>query len=286
LIDAGGAYSGGGLSSQGAGTGLGDAGQAHGSAAGNDGGEGGAAGEPPFGTPPTPLAVYPAQLAADVGCGAVVPDAVLLIQNAGGAMLSVTSASGSPGYAVSTALPLSIASGAAAQLLVTPPAPQSSAKVGDTSSGTLSFTTNEPGTPTHTVTLSSELFGASVEFLDHSGTPISSGLTLTYLDAGDCPDTVKYRVHNTGNVAFTLFGPNFPVNFGGSTAGPSGQSIAPDDYLELTVSGSSSPNDVCAASGQLTFTTSGAFCGDAPALNVIWPAPASAGSTCACSVAE
>ena len=244
--------------------------------------DGGAAGSGEVGTPPTPLAVYPNALDADVGCDSA-PDASVLLQNAGGATLTVTSASASSGFVVKTPLPLSIEPGAAAALLVTPPAAAANAALGSSNEGTLSFRTNEPGTPEHQVTLTSKLFGAQLELTDHDGVPLTSALTLTYLSDSACPDTVKYRVHNKGNVAFTLIGPVFPTNFGGTTTGASGRTIAPNDYLELMVGGVSAPGAVCGASGQLTFTTKGSFCGSAPALNVIWPATTD--PTCTCNAA-
>ncbi len=279
MVSAGGESSQGGSNVGGAGvSGKGEAGEA-GSGNASDGG---AAGGMEVGTPPTPLAVYPSALAADVGCDSA-PDASLLIQNAGGSTLTVTNASADSGYLVKTQLPLSIEPGTAAALLVTPPAAAANAALGAASDGTLSFRTNEPGLPEHQVALSSMLYGGQLEFTDHDGVPLSSTLTLSYLSDSTCPDTVKYRVRNKGNVAFTLVGPVFPMNFGGTSTGASGQSIAPNDYLELMVGGVSAPGDVCGASGQLTFTTKGSFCGSAPALNVVWPTTAAA--TCACNAA-
>lgn len=242
----------------------------------------GAAGALEVGTPPTPLAVYPSTFEADVGCNSS-PDASLLIQNAGGSTLSVTSASADSGYSVKTVLPLSVEPGAAAELLITPPAAAANAQPGETTTGTLSFRTNEPGLPEHQLALSTQLFSAQLEFTDHDGVPLTSALTLSYLSDSICPDTVKYRVHNKGNVAFTLVGPTFPANLGGTTAAAGGQSIVPDAYVELMVGGVSAPGDACGASGQLTFTTQGSYCGGAPTLDVIWPP--SAGPTCACTTA-
>ncbi|MEP7049873.1 MAG: hypothetical protein ABJB12_05950 [Pseudomonadota bacterium] len=274
----------GGRAASGGGTGRGEAGEAGeaSQAGGADAGDGGAAGSVALGTPPTPLALYPSTLDADVGCDGA-PDASLLIQNAGGSTLEVTSASADSGYVVNTKLPLSIEPGAAASLLVTPPAAAANVPVGDKTSGTLSFRTNEPTLPTRRVSLSSELFSAALEFTDHDGAPLTAPLTLSYLNAGSCPDTVKYRVHNHGNVAITLLGPTFPANFAGTTTGNAGQTIAPGEYVELMVGGVSVPGNLCGADGQLAFTTKGSYCGSAPSLSVVWP-PA-AGPTCACTVA-
>ena len=58
---------------------------------------------------------------------------------------------------------------------------------GAMSTGKLSFTTNEPGTPTHEVTLSTTLFVGSFELTDANGSPIQT-LTLAYDSGGSCPD--------------------------------------------------------------------------------------------------
>jgi hypothetical protein len=283
-VSAGGQSSHGGRSGQSAGdAGLGEAGQTPSRA--GDSGEGGEGGELAVGVPARPLAVFSTSLDVNASCESVQPEASLLIQNGGSQTLTIESASADSEYVVTAKLPLSIAAGAGATLFVTPPAPQASAQVGDTSTGTLSFSTNEPGAPTHTVALTTTLFGAHFELTDHDGVPLGSTLTLTYLNESTCPDTLKYRVHNTGNVAFTLHGPTFPANLGGTTAGPDGQSVAPDDYVELMVGGNSAPGDACSASGVLSFSTTGSFCGSAPTLNVVWPMSTApdAGPPCACT---
>jgi hypothetical protein len=248
-----------------------------------DAGEGGASDSTLGDRPPTPLALYPSTLDANVGCNSA-PDATLLIQNAGGSLLMVTDASADSGYVVKTALPLSIEPGAAGALLITPPVAVENSPLGTLSSATLSFRTNEPTLPEHHVSLSSELFRAELEFTDHDGVPLSAPLTLSHLNDAACPDTIKYRVHNRGNVAVTLLGPTFPANFSGTNTGGTGQSIAPGEYVELMIGGVSEPGSLCGASGQLTFTTKGSYCGAAPSLRVIWPP--SAGPTCACAVAQ
>ena len=282
-VSEGGQPSHGGRSGQSAGSaGLGEAGQTPGGGQSGEGGEGGAV---PVGIPDRPLALFSASLEVDASCQGSQPSSGLLIENGGSETLTILSASADSEYVVDAKLPLSIAPGAGATLLVTPATPKPSAQLGDTSTGTLSFTTNEPGAPTHRVALTTKLFGAHFEFTDHEGVPLGSTLTLTYLNESTCPDTLKYRVHNTGNVAFTLHGPTFPANLGGTTTGADGQSVAPDDYVELMVGGNSTPGDVCSASGVLSFSTTGSFCGSAPTLNVVWPASTApdAGPPCACS---
>jgi hypothetical protein len=73
----------------------------------------------------------------------------------------------------------------------------------------------------------------------------------------------------------------FPAHLGGSSTGVSGRNVAPDEYIELAVSGNSATDGACSGSGDLTFTVQGAFCGAVPKLSVIWPAKvATAGCSC------
>jgi len=284
LISLGGQSSHGGRSGQSGGNaGLGEAGQTP--SGGGDSGEGGEGGDVPVGIPTRPLAVFNKTLDVGASCGSTQPGTSLLIQNGGSQPLTIKTASADSGYVVNAKLPLSIAPGAGGTLLVTPPTPKPTAQIGDASTGTLSFTSNEPGTSTHTVALATTLFGARMEFTDHAGMPLGSTLTLTYLEESTCPDTLKYRVHNTGNVAFTLRGPTFPAHLSGTTTGADGLSVAADNFVELTVGGSSAPGDACEASGVLSFSTTGSFCGSVPTLNVVWPlsTAADAGPPCACS---
>lgn len=230
-----------------------------------------------------PVAVFQSELEVDVGCDGVAPAAELLIQNAGDEPLVISSASADSGYRVTTELPLEIAPGAGGSLLLTPPAPSAGAHAGAVSTGQLSFVTNERRAPTHEVTLTSTVYVGSFELTDSDGVPIQT-LTLSYGSGGACPDLSKYRLHNTGNVAFTVFGPTFPAHFAGTNLGANGRAIAPDGYTELLVTGVSAPDAACSGVGELTFTVTGVFCGAVPKLSVAWPLSSepNPGSSCAC----
>jgi len=262
------------------GNGFGDAGLANGDAGGErNGGDAGAAGE--FSSSAGPLAIFPSQLQVDVACGANADATDLVVRNGGTLPLTITSATATAGYSVNGNLPLQIAAMSSAVLQVTPPAPKASASVGDLSTGYLTFVTNEPDAATRGVVLNTTLYGAKLEFTDSKGAPLGAALPLTYLSSDVCPDDVKYRVHNTGNLAFTLFGPTFPTHLGGTSTGEKGRNVAPDEYLELRVGGNSAPDGACSGSGDLTFTVRGSFCGALPTLGVSWPPHIeSAGCTC------
>jgi len=258
----------------------GDAGQANGDPGNtSEDASAGAAGE--GSSAAVPLAIFPQQLQVDVGCGGNTEPTTLVIRNGGILPLTISSAQASAGYVVKSELPLQIDAMSSATLLVAPPAPKASATVGHMASGTLTFVTNEPDSPSHEVQLNTTLFGGELEFTDDDGTPLSTALPLTYLSSDACPDRVTYRVHNTGNLAFMLFGPTFPVHLGGTSTGASGQDVAPDGYAEFEVSGNSSNDGACSGGGDLIFTVQGSFCAPVPKLSVSWPANVlTTGCTC------
>lgn len=251
--------------------------------AGSRFGYGGAAGETDDGSA-APQSTYPRQLRVDVACGASTEPTELLIQNSGELPLIVSSATATAGYTVTGDLPLEIEALGSATLLVSAAAPNATAAVGDSSSGTLTFVTNEAGSPSHQVRLDTTVFGGQLEFADRDGVALKGALTLSYLSSDVCPDSVKYRVHNTGNLAVTLLGPTFPAHLRGSTTGASGQSVAPDGYVELEVSGNSATDAACSGSGELSFTVEGSLCSAVPKLPVTWPANV-ATSGCSCGAA-
>ena len=247
--------------------------------AGEATGEGGAVAEP--------VATFQSSLEADVGCNMTTPDASLVISNTGDEPLVILSATADSGYIVKTKLPLDIAPQTSGALVVTPPAPSATADAGAVSSGKLTFTTNEPGSHSHVVTLNTSVFEGSFEFTDSDGTPITS-VKLGYDSANSCPNPAKFRIHNTGNATFTVLGPAFPAHFGGTTLGTAGRAIPPDGFAEMLVGGVSAPGDVCSGAGALSFTVMGPFCGAVPQLALTWPASTDpdAGTDCTCAAPQ
>jgi hypothetical protein len=249
--------------------------------AGPAAGDGGAAGQANL--PDAPLAIFPAQLQIDVGCGGGISTAELLIQNGGPLPLTIASAEVTAGYTVDSELPLQIPAWGNAILLLSA-APKQLAGLGDKSTGTLTFVTNEVDSPRHDVHLDTTVFGGRLEFTDRADVPLKGSLSLTYLSSDVCPDSVKYRVHNTGNLAFSLLGPTFSEHLRGTTSGASGHDVPPDGYIELEVSGKSAADGACSGSGELSFTVEGPLCSPAPKLAVSWPANV-ATSGCNCGAA-
>ena len=265
------------------GGGSSDAGAGNAEAGNGDGDDAGAAGETFVSA--APRATYPGQLQVDVACGAISDPTELLIQNDGQLPLIISSAKATAGYTVNSELPLQIEALSSAILLVSAAAPKGSAAVGDSSTGTLTFDTNEADSPSHQVRLDTTVFGGQLEFTDRDGVALKGTLQLSYLGSAVCPDSVKYRVRNTGNLAFTLVGPTFPLHLRGTTTGTSGQSVAPNGYVELEVSGNSATDGACSGSGELSFAVEGSLCSLVPKLAVNWPAN-SATSGCSCGAAN
>lgn len=266
----------GGLGGHGGGSGAAGLGGDAGSAVGGDAG---AAGETH--TSAEPVLIFPNQLQVDVACGTSPEPVALLIQNSGLAPLTISSAETTGGYRLESELPLQIAAMGSASLLVSAPAAKVSASVGDTFTGTLTFGTDEADSPSHQVRLDTTVFGGMLEFADRDGVALKGALALTYLSSDVCPDSVKYRVRNIGNLAFTLLGPTFPAHLRGTTSGAQGQDVPPSGYVELEVSGDSTTDGACSGSGELSFTVQGALCSPAPKLSVTWPANV-ATSGCSC----
>ena len=265
------------------GGGSSNAGGANGDAGSGLGNDAGAAGESYV--PAAPVATYPEQLRVDVACGASTDPTELLIQNSGELPLIISSAKATAGYTVNGELPLRIEALGSATLSVSAAAPKATAAVGDTSNGTLTFVTNEADSPSHEIRLDTTVFGGQLQFTDRDGVALKGALALSFLGSDVCPDSVKYRVRNTGNLAFTLVGPTFPVHLRGTTTGASGQSVAPNGYVELEVSGNSATDGACSGSGELSFTVQGSLCSAVPKLTVTWPANVTT-SGCSCGASE
>lgn len=278
LVSVGGQSSSAGHSGEG--NGAADGGQAGEIAGGSGNSEAGAAGD--RGVPDAPYAIFPERFVVDVGCGKTPRPTALMIRNGGAQPLTVSKLSADSDYLVEVQLPLVIAPGGSSNVLVTAPAPKADAKLGESTMGTLTFTTNESGALTHQIELTTTLFGGMLEFLDKDGSPLAnSSLTLAYSSPTECPDATTFRVHNTGNLAFVLTGPTFPPHFGGTSTDAKGVSLPPDGYEEFKIGGFAKSGDACSGSGALTFTVGAGFCGTAPALNVLWPVGSLSSCECA-----
>jgi hypothetical protein len=141
------------------------------------------------------------------------------ITNGGDTSLAISSVSIASGHVNLVSFPATIAAGATGNIVLLAVTP---ATAGGIAAGTyadkLSFTTNERGTPTHTIPLSVVIHGANLAF-----TGVTGGNVLNFTPSA-CPQVgvypvISYGVTNTGDMAATVQGPtNYdPTMFTGET---------------------------------------------------------------------
>lgn len=150
-----------------------------------------------------PIAQFPATLALAAACGVALPPTVdLTVTNAGNAPLTISGATATSGFVVTTAFPIEVAAGAATTLTIRPPAATIGTDVGGaTKVGVLALNTNQPGT-TGTVTLTSTVEGANLVFENAASQPITQ-LDLSSA-SGACPAPAAVFLRNTGNLEATI----------------------------------------------------------------------------------
>ena len=228
-----------------------------------------------------PVATYSgATLAVSGTCGGgAATTATLSIQNTGNAPLTVSGVGSLHGDFTVQSVPGTIASGQAGSIVLQGATPAGSLG-GQPYGDTLSFTTNEPGTPTHTVPVTDTVHGANLSF---------SVASISLTTCGDYP----YSVLNGGDRAASVTANSpYPGSFGSWYADgafwngnmivpvsiPAAGSVGDDIYSDL--------NSGCPASlPALTFTSTGSasnpVCVPLPAAGITIAAPSS-GSACFC----
>jgi hypothetical protein len=122
----------------------------------------------------------------------------ITLSNTGNAALSVTAVATTSGRVTVVSAPTTIAAGSTGQIVLQAKAAVVGTDAAGTYADSLSFTTNEFGSPTHTVPLSVVVHGANLAFSP------SSTVALT----GVCHQTLSnYSVTNTGDMAAVVTGP-------------------------------------------------------------------------------
>jgi len=136
-------------------------------------------------------------------CGDTQPATVgVMITNTGGSDL-VIGAEVTGGFSIATTLPLTIGAGATAAVSIRPPlAVIGTDRGGTIKSGTLTVTTNEPGSAPRVVELAATVIGANLEIADLAG---HAGVSMTA--DGKCPDPGTVVLRNTGNRPITISAP-------------------------------------------------------------------------------
>jgi len=235
----------------------------------------------PDAPPGGPVAVLPspASLTATAECGVTTPPiSELTIGNSGSQALVISAAQASGGFVVTTALPLTIASGGQAKLAVRPPAAViGTDRGGATKTGTLTLTTNEPGAPARTVALSATVVGANLAFTDAAGQALPSPIQIT--SATDaCPAPLAVFVRNTGNAPMTVgAGSASGFAFDGFSGGTiAGGAAAMQMIRPFTVN-----TAACTGTASVVYTISGTTCGASTA--TLSAAFSINGSSCFCS---
>jgi hypothetical protein len=208
------------------------------------------------------VATYPAEVTAAITCGEAMPAAVdVAVTNTGPDALLITSATASEGFAVVTATPVTIAAGASAAIAVRPLAAVIGTDIGGTTrTGTLSFVTNEAGTPTHTVALAAAIDGANLVVRDTSepGDPID----VFRMSSTSCPPGSQLFIHNVGNRPATLTSPT-ANGFGFGAFSPS-EVVEPDDYVVQPINVVTS--GPCGGTASIRYQATGAICSEQPAV--------------------
>jgi hypothetical protein len=139
-----------------------------------------------------PVITTSGSLALSTTCGSAGSQATLTLTNSGNAPATVT-VSPSPGtvYTI-VSEPASVPAGGQASIVVQGVQGPTG---GATTSGTLTFTTNEPVNPTHTATVTNAISGANLS--------VTQPAALT--DNSSCSATpVSFSVNNTGNMTASL----------------------------------------------------------------------------------
>jgi hypothetical protein len=223
----------------------------------------------------SPVAQLEPNLALTTACGGTPGVFALPIANIGGAPLVIQDASATGGFVIATALPLTIAAGAAQELRVSPPAAVIGTDLGGaTKLGVLSIVTNEPGAAAHDVALTATVIGANLEITDAAKMPVA----LTFSAAsGLCPAPQSVFLRNTGNEV-AIVDAGMASSF--VMSGFSGGAIDPGGAMTVGVRVLTA--SACAGADQVTYTVTGTVCTTTPAVlqasyNI------TGASSCACS---
>lgn len=159
-----------------------------------------------------PVASYTSAVAFVAVCGQQAPtDKIVTITNSGAAALTIGSVTTTAPFVVVAAPTGAIAPGQSATITVRAPAAVVGTDRGGTSrTGTLSFQTNEGGTPTRQVGLSVAYNGANLDYLDAQGQVIAPATPVYNYSVAACAATPNpnpwqaYSVRNSGNTDVTV----------------------------------------------------------------------------------
>lgn len=233
------------------------------------------AGRPIDAAAPAPRAIVPASATAPATCGEAAATVDLTLGNQGQATLELTEAQITGGFALVTSLPITVAPGATTTVTVRAPmAVIGTDRAGVTRTGTLTFTSNQPGGLTP-IALESPVAGANLALVDTEGTELT---TLAFSATSGCPAPQAVRIRNNGTQPATVTSPS-GSSFSFGTLTP-GATIAPGQTIEQTVS--LFTLGPCAGTEMVSYDATGVVC-TGPTVPLTLTFTVSSGSSCYCS---
>jgi hypothetical protein len=145
-----------------------------------------------------PVATIGTPTAMSLQCGSTATaSTTITVTNSGDTPLTLSSPAVTGNFTLLSTFPLTIAANQSANLQVRAPAAVIGTDRGGTPrTGTLTFATNEIGTPTRSVSLSAAINGANVDFEYPVGTRVSS---LSFTANAACPADRVIGIRNSGN---------------------------------------------------------------------------------------
>jgi len=223
------------------------------------------------------IARYATTVDTTATCGVVMPDTVeLTVFNDGNAPLTISAATATGGFTVTTTLPLEIAPGASGALTVRPPAAVVGTDRGGTSkTGLLTFTTNT-AVQGAAVTLTSVVQGANLSFENSAGEAIT-GVNLTV--ASGCPAPQAVFIRNTGNLEAQVTNVSASGTFSVGQLSPS-STVAPGSTINHDVGPFTF--SACSGTSMVTYQVTGTVCTATP-LTLTTTLNVTGQSSCFCS---
>jgi hypothetical protein len=137
--------------------------------------------------------------------GAASQTQTITIANSGTAALVISNAASVNKTFTVVSVPASIAPNSTGDIVVQVPAPVVGTTLAGNYSDKIQFTTNELGTPTHTVPVSVTVNGANIYLVD-ANDAVESQVSFT-----SCGQTLSYAFENTGNQGATVL-EQYPSN--------------------------------------------------------------------------
>lgn len=186
------------------------------------------------------------------------------ITNTGTSALTFSNVKSVKGSFTVVSVPASIAPGTSGNIVVQVAAPVIGTTLAGTTADTLSFTTNEVGSPTHTVSVSVTVNGANLAW--------NGASSFTF---NTCPTTSPYTIENTGNLDATkVIAPANTLSVGFDFTTQQGVLVAAGTSISGSVRPISQSSPSCSGTQSFIFTQQGPVCTSPLQAQVTWNIPA------------